>query len=86
MIFERANIVAKTHKGVHHEFHRMAKAEPTFPPGFAGDLSDAYRYKEAADYETASANPATQAVAQDAIATAERFVSLVRQALSTTAP
>lgn len=85
-IFERSDTVAKTHKGVHREFHRLAKAESTFPLGFARDLSDAYRHKDAADYDTASAKPGSEPGAQEAIAIAERFVAAVRQALGALAP
>ena len=82
LIFERADKIAKTHKGVSKEFHRLAKTETTFPPGLATQLTEAYAYKEHADYDTDFAEPITLPVAGDAIDTAERFVAIVRQALA----
>ncbi len=82
LIFERADKVAKTHKGVSKEFHRLAKAEAMFPVALAAQLSAAFAYKERADYITGTSGPITQAVASDAIAVAERFVDVVRQALA----
>jgi uncharacterized protein (UPF0332 family) len=47
LIFERMNKVLKTHKGVASEFHRLAQAESELPAGLAGQLSKAFRYKNA---------------------------------------
>jgi uncharacterized protein (UPF0332 family) len=85
VIFERTAKNAKTHKGVDSQFHRLAKAEPSLT-GLAGQLSAAYRFKEAADYEADAAASITQADARDAIATAESFVAVVRQVLAAPAP
>ena len=82
MIFERENKIIKTHKGVSKEFHRLAKAESTFPPRFAAQLTAAYAYKEQADYDTDIDEPITKAIAGEAIVTADRFVTIIRQALS----
>lgn len=82
LIFERTGKIARTHKGVSKEFHKLAKAETAFPPGIASQLSKAYRYKETADYETGIVAPITLPLASDAIATAERFIAVVRQALA----
>ena len=82
MVFERTNKIAKTHRGVDTQFHNVARSEPTLPPGLAGELSEAYRYKEIADYDTGTATPITTSQARDAIATAERFVTEVRRALA----
>ena len=81
LIFERTGKVAKTHKGVNKEFHKQAMAEPTFPPRFAAQLTQAYEYKEVADYNS-SAPPITSMQARDAQATAERFVAAIRLALA----
>ncbi len=82
LIFERTSKIAKTHKGVDTQFHKLAKAEPALPPELAGQLSAAYYYKEVADYDTGTAPPITPAQARDAIATAERFVATIRRVLS----
>ena len=82
LIFERTAKIAKTHKGVGRQFHKLCKIEPALPPTLAAELSKAYRYKEIADYDTGTAPPITQAQAQAAIATAEHFVAAIRQALS----
>ena len=82
LIFERTDKIAKTHKGVNKEFHRLLRAESAFPPHFATQLTVAYAYKEHADYDTDFTEPITKAVADDSIDTAERFVRAVRQALA----
>ncbi len=82
LIFQRTGKIAKTHKGVDREFHKLAKAEPTFTSGLATQLSKAYRYKEIADYDTDTATPITSPLARDAIAAAERFVAVVRRVLT----
>ena len=82
LIFERTDKVAKTHRGVDKEFHRLALAEPTFTFGLAATLSAAYHFKEFADYETGPAGAVTVADAGQAIAAAEHFVTLVRRAIT----
>ncbi len=84
LIFERTDKSAKTHKGVDKQFHLLALAEPSFPPGLAATMSAAYHFKEAADYETGTAGAVSSADAEDAIAAGEQFVSAVRQALTPT--
>jgi uncharacterized protein (UPF0332 family) len=81
-IFERAGKVVKTHKGVRKEFHRLALSDPLLPPSLASQLSSDFRFKEIADYETAKSVTITSQIAQDAIATAERFVATIRSALA----
>jgi uncharacterized protein (UPF0332 family) len=81
LIFERSSQIAKTHKGVDREFHRHAKAEAIFAPGFAAQLSKAYNYKEHADYGTDFSEPITPDLASRAIAVADGFVSTVRHAI-----
>ena len=82
MIFERTGKVAKTHKGVDIQFHKLVKAEPGLAPDLAGELSSAYRYKQIADYDTGPAQPITQTEACDAIASAEKFVAAIRRVLT----
>ena len=82
LILERTGKISKTHKGVDKEFHRIAKAEVTLPPGMAAELSTAYRFKERADYEVGNLAPVTRTHALEAIVTAERFVAVVQQVLT----
>ena len=82
LIFERTSMISKTHKGVDRQFHKLAKTETTLAPGFAGQLSAAYYYKDVADYDTGTAPPITSAQAGAAIATAEQFVAAIRLALA----
>lgn len=82
LICERSNRAAKTHRGVDRQFQKLARAEPSLPPELPSQLSAAYRYKEVADYDTGAAPPITTTQARDAIAIAERFVTLIRQLLT----
>lgn len=41
-IFERAGKFARTHQGVQHEFHRLARDEPRMDKTFPSFLSQAY--------------------------------------------
>jgi uncharacterized protein (UPF0332 family) len=81
LIFERTNRSAKTHKGVSRQFHRLARNEANLDPQLPPDLSNAYRLKQSADYETGDAAAVTGEVAVDALAAAERFVSQVHRVL-----
>jgi uncharacterized protein (UPF0332 family) len=83
LIFERRNKVVKTHKGVATEFHRLAQVEPALPAGLAGQLSNDFRYKRIADYETGDDAFVAPDEARDAIARAEVFVAAVRRVLET---
>ena len=82
LIFERTGKLAKTHKGVDKEFHRLALAEPTFTLGLAATLSAAYHFKEFADYETGPAGAVSIEDAAHAIAAAAQFVTSVRRAIT----
>ena len=83
LIFERTGRISKSHKGVNKELHGLVKADPTFPSGFAAKLSKAYDYKEIADYDTGTATPITPTRAGTALADAEHFTAVIRQALAT---
>jgi uncharacterized protein (UPF0332 family) len=86
LIFERTGKTAKTHKGVHALFHKLARVEVAIPPGAAVALVEAYRHKEVADYDFGTALPVTEMQANKAVTTAERFVAAVLAALSAPAP
>ncbi|NYZ10935.1 HEPN domain-containing protein [Azospirillum sp. RWY-5-1] len=51
LIFECTGKVAKSHQGVHAEFHRLSRDEPAFDPESRRFLSQAYSLKAVADYE-----------------------------------
>jgi uncharacterized protein (UPF0332 family) len=81
-ISEKTGRTVKTHKGVHTEFQRLTKDDPTFAPDLRVFLSHAYNLKAIADYETGpgaevSAEQATQALAQ-----AKRFVAYLASLLA----
>ena len=82
LIFERTGKISKTHKGVNHQFHMLVKTEPSLSADLAMQLAKAYIYKERADYHTDMTNPVPPALAAQAIVTAERFVAVIRQALT----
>ena len=81
LIFERTGKITKTHKGVQAQFHKLGTTEPRLAPGFPGNLSAAYRYKQIADYDAGAAVPVTQTEARDAIEVAEQFVAAIRMVL-----
>jgi uncharacterized protein (UPF0332 family) len=84
LIFERTGKVAKTHRGVRIQFHKLASEDPALDPGFVGDLAASYHFKEAADYETGPDNTISPEDAAEAVRVAERFIAAVTQALSDT--
>jgi len=83
LIFERTGKISKTHKGVDRQFHNLARGETYFPVGLAAELTRAYSFKENADYGTDPAALATPDEARGAIAVAEKFLAVIRQALTT---
>ena len=56
-IFERTGKIAKTHKGVNVQFHKLANTENALEPELAATLSAAYHYKEIVDYELGVRTP-----------------------------
>lgn len=74
-IFEVTGKIAKTHKGVHGEFSRLAKDDPHFTSDFLPFLGQAYDYKSISDYEV---GPLAKVYVDDALDTinkAEKFVA-----------
>jgi len=86
LIFERTAKVAKTHKGVRIQFHKLARLETALDHRLAGELTAAYHLKEAADYETGSAATITRADASAAIAAAEHFITAIMALLTPPPP
>ncbi len=67
LIFERTDRIAKTHRGVKNQFHKLAKEEPRIDGTLAGDLAASYHFKEAADYETGQESKISPEDSSDAI-------------------
>jgi uncharacterized protein (UPF0332 family) len=74
LISERTGRTVKTHKGVHTEFLRLTKDDPTFPHASRAFLSIAYNLKAIADYET---GPGAEVSAEEAAGALERAKSFV---------
>ncbi|PWC33415.1 HEPN domain-containing protein [Azospirillum sp. TSO35-2] len=77
LIFERTGRVAKTHQGVHAEFSRLTKDDPSIAPELRLFLSQAYNLKAVADYEMGPDAEVPVEHAAAALTTAERFVALI---------
>jgi uncharacterized protein (UPF0332 family) len=84
LIFEHTGKVAKTHRGVKIQFHKLTCEVPGLGRSLAGDLAATYHFKEAADYETGQEATITADDANEAIRAAERCVAQVRHFLSGT--
>ena len=82
LIQERTAKNLKTHNGVHAEFHRLTRDDPSIDPSLRTFLSQAYEFKAIADYETASGNSVSAADAQAALAEAEEFVRVIAGVLA----
>ncbi len=81
-IVERTGKIAKTHSGVRSEFARLAKDTPGIDKTFPAFLAQAYLYKEIGDYGVGHGANVTMAEANDAIATAGRFIDAVTTLLA----
>lgn len=81
-IFERTDKVIKRHRGVHNEFRRLTKDELRFDPELSVFLARGYNLKAIADYDTDPASAVTVEQAERAIATAQRFVVMIKQLLA----
>jgi uncharacterized protein (UPF0332 family) len=82
LIFEYTSSISRTHKGVAIQFHKLVRTEPLLDSSLPQDLSFAYRFKEAADYQTTTVAPITISDAQDALHTADSFVTAIRDYLA----
>jgi uncharacterized protein (UPF0332 family) len=81
-IFERTNRVAKTHRGVHGQFLKLVSDEPRIDLDLRRFLSEGYKLKAIADYETGpdAVVPLEQAAA--AVESAGRFIRTVAELLA----
>lgn len=77
LIFDKTGKIAKTHNGVRSQFARLAKNNPRIDRVFTAFLAQAYNLKTVADYAVASDVGVTLSEAEQAIATAERFVDCI---------
>ncbi len=82
LIFERSGLVIKRHRGVQRELGRLTKDEPRFDLELRTFLGRTYDLKAMADYETTPGSEVTVELAQQAIATAERFIACVEAVLA----
>jgi uncharacterized protein (UPF0332 family) len=81
LIFERTNRAAKTHRGVHGQFLRLVADEARIDIDLRRFLSQGYKLKAIADYETGpdAAVPLEQAAA--AVEIADRFIRSIAELL-----
>ena len=86
LIFERLGTVARSHQGVHGEFAKLAKNEPSIDPDLRRFLSQAYDLKVLADYETGPEAVVPLERAAAAVDAAERFLDCVAQLVERSAP
>ena len=82
LIFERTGKIAKTHRGVHSEFARLAKEEPDIDKAFPVFLTQGYNLKAVADYETGPGSVVPPERAAAAIETAGRFIDCINKLLA----
>lgn len=81
-IFEHAGKIAKTHKGVQTQFHKLAQDDTGIGTQLAVSLSANYFYKETADYHTGAGKKITPQHSARAIRDAEHFLTAVTAALT----
>jgi uncharacterized protein (UPF0332 family) len=82
LIFERTGKTIRRQRGVQSELHRLTGDEPRFDADLRAFLARTYNLKAIADYETGPDAEVTTEQAQEAIATAARFVAVVAEFLS----
>ena len=82
LISERTGRVAKSHSGVRSAFARLVRDDPRVDRSLVSFLGRAYRFKEVADYGTGPDAVVTVSEAEEAIASAQRFVEIITGLLS----
>jgi uncharacterized protein (UPF0332 family) len=80
-IFERTKRVAKTHRGVHGQFLKLVTDEPGVDVELRRFLSEGYKLKAIADYETGPDAVVPLEQAATAVETAGRFIQTVAEQL-----
>jgi uncharacterized protein (UPF0332 family) len=81
LIFERTNRVAKTHRGVHAQFLKLVADEPRVDVELRRFLSEEYKLKAIADYETGPDAVVPLEQAAMAVETAGRFIDVIAELL-----
>ncbi len=82
LIFERSGLVIKRHRGVQRELGRLTKDAPRFDLELRAFLGRTYDLKAMADYGIDPGSEVTVEQAQQAIATAERFIACIEAMLA----
>ena len=77
LIFERTGHTRKRHSTVQGEFAQMVRDDPRFDRELRAFLPRTYNLKAIADYLTGPGSQVTVEQAQEAIATAVRFVDVI---------
>ena len=81
LLWQRLGRAIKTHGGLHGEFGRLVKDEPKLDVDLKKFLSRAFTLKTTADYDTGEDAGVSVDAAQEAMATARRFVDQVEALL-----
>jgi uncharacterized protein (UPF0332 family) len=81
LIFERTGRAAKTHRGVHGQFLRLVVDEPGIDFELRRFLSQGYKLKAIADYETGPDAVVPREEAAAAVETADRFIRMIAELL-----
>ena len=84
LILVRTGKIAKTHKGVHAEFHKLTQHEPKADIELRRFLSRTYDLKAVADYEVGPNAIIPLDIIKDSISAAERFVKIVGELVDET--
>lgn len=82
LIFERTGKVAKRHRGVQSQLHLLTKDDPHFDVELRAFLGRTYNLKAIADYETGPGSEISVEQAEQAVATAERFITCIESLLT----
>ncbi len=82
LIVERTSRTAKTHAGVHSQFHRLIRDDARFDADLRGFLSDGFDLKTVSDYGVGPDATVSSNEAETAIGTATRFVDRITEILA----
>ena len=82
LIAERTSRTAKTHAGVHSQFHLLTRDEARIEPELRGFLSDAFDLKTISDYGVGPDATVSSEEADAAITAATRFVERISEILA----
>lgn len=82
LIFERTGKISKQHRGVQRLLQQVTKDEPRFDMELRAFLGRTYNLKAIADYLTGPGSEVSVEQAEQAIATAERFIACIVELLA----